>query len=141
VHPIENGAPRQRLFAQPQQFRVGDSASPHESHALEARVLFRLIVGWGAESIARHVRAISATVGSALYFHELELAAATPLFGRAACVLVLGSPDARALARKGSVCLSAAHVAHQVHLELHIVRKLVEQLARVVLVEQQVGDE
>jgi hypothetical protein len=29
VHPIENGAPRQRLVAQPEQFRVGDGASPH----------------------------------------------------------------------------------------------------------------
>jgi len=47
----------------------------------------------------------------------------------------------RALARKRSVRLFAAHVAHQVYLELHIVRKLLEQLARVVLVEQQVGEE
>ena len=39
------------------------------------------------------------------------------------------------------MCLSAAHVAHQVYLELHIVRKLLEHLARVVLVEQQVGKE
>jgi hypothetical protein len=49
---------------------------------------------------------------------------------------VLGSPDAWAL-----VCLSPAHVAHQVHLEPHIVRKLLKHLARVVLVEQQVGKE
>ena len=38
------------------------------------------------------------------------------------------------------MCLSAAHVAHQAHLELHIVRKLLEHLTRVVLVEQQVGE-
>ena len=39
------------------------------------------------------------------------------------------------------MCLFAAHVAHEVKLELHIVHKLLEQLARVVLVGQQVGDE
>jgi hypothetical protein len=71
----------------------------------------------------------------------LEKKNAEPLFGQAERVLVLGSPDARALARKASVRLFAAHVAHQVHLELHIVHKLLEQLARVVLVEQEVGDE
>ena len=37
--------------------------------------------------------------------------------------------------------LFPAHVAHQAHLEFHIVRKLLEYFARVVLVEQQVGDE
>jgi hypothetical protein len=47
VHPIENGTPRHRLFAQPEQFRVGDGASAHEPHALKARLLFRLIAGWG----------------------------------------------------------------------------------------------
>ena len=43
--------------------------------------------------------------------------------------------------RQRSVRLSAAHVVYQVYLELHIVRKLLEHLARIVLVEQQVGKE
>ena len=98
-------------------------------------MLFRLIAGWEAESIARHVRAISATVVAAASSNPWKKERRT-LFGRAERVVVMGSPDARAL-----VCLSAAHVAHEVHLELHIVRKLFEQLARVVLVEQQVGKE
>jgi hypothetical protein len=34
-----------------------------------------------------------------------------------------------------------AHVAHQVELELHIDRKLLEHLARVVLIGRQVGKE
>jgi hypothetical protein len=45
---------------------------------------------------------------------------------------VLGSPDARVLASKGSVRLFAPHVLHQVHLKLHIVYKLLEHLAWVV---------
>ena len=40
-------------------------ASPHQSHALEARLLFRLIARRGRELITRHGRAISATAAAA----------------------------------------------------------------------------